>query len=431
VDASTPPPSSAGRPPEAALPPPGDILQAARVALVVIDARAVIRWVNPAFLDLVHHCPTTGPAPHPSTTGIDPVALPRPGPVTEATDAEEPGHGTGVGVGEHDAPDPPLRPAALGPAAVLGSTLGAVQPVVGLPVWQLLPPEIGLTALTCLPPTGVAVARPLAGVRRVLRVPEQDWPDRRGRPRRVAWTLSLIPDVNDLATPGWVLATGVDITRERSQEATWRHRAYTDPLTGAANRAGALAALRKALDPFAGNGFEPVSCAVMLCDLDAFKPVNDRYGHATGDQVLCRVADRLTGLVRADDVVARLGGDEFLLIKPDIHPDEAHTRHRMIQTALTDPFPVTTGAHHHHHDDHDDHDGGDEGGEGDEGDQGRRAAGHDTPITRLLPVGISVGLRVATTGEDAAAVLHDADLAMYADKQRRKRLHGAGKRRPG
>jgi hypothetical protein len=57
--------------------------------------------------------------------------------------------------------------------------------------------------------------------------------------------------------------------------------------------------------PANGNGFEPTGCAVMLCDLDAFKQVNDRYGHATGDAIMCRVADRLTGLVLADDVKAR------------------------------------------------------------------------------------------------------------------------------
>lgn len=86
-------------------------------------------------------------------------------------------------------------------------------------------------------------------------------------------------------------------------------QAYLDSLTGLANRF-ALDRHRERLR----EGADVDSVAVLLIDLDAFKPVNDTYGHAVGDQVLVRIADILRRAGRPTDVVARLGGDEFVLI---------------------------------------------------------------------------------------------------------------------
>lgn len=88
----------------------------------------------------------------------------------------------------------------------------------------------------------------------------------------------------------------------------------TDPLTGVGNRAAVTRALSK-LD----RGRQPF--AVLLIDLDKFKPINDRYGHATGDRVLIEVAARLRSALVGPGVVARLGGDEFVIVGPSPSSD--------------------------------------------------------------------------------------------------------------
>ncbi|MFB9905024.1 diguanylate cyclase domain-containing protein [Allokutzneria oryzae] len=91
-----------------------------------------------------------------------------------------------------------------------------------------------------------------------------------------------------------------------------RYQAYHDPLTGLPNRTAFREHLEQLLDH---PGTEP---AVLFVDLDDFKGVNDQYGHAVGDRVLCGIAARLRGCVRSPDLAARLGGDEFgvLLVDP-------------------------------------------------------------------------------------------------------------------
>lgn len=90
-----------------------------------------------------------------------------------------------------------------------------------------------------------------------------------------------------------------------------KDQAYTDALTGLANRLLLTDRFQQTVERAKRNRTQ---FALLMVDLDAFKAVNDHYGHAAGDHVLKTVARRLLSSVRASDTVARLGGDEFVLV---------------------------------------------------------------------------------------------------------------------
>lgn len=116
------------------------------------------------------------------------------------------------------------------------------------------------------------------------------------------------------------------------------HQASHDGLTGLINRAQFSEQLSRAVDQV---GQEPGSLTVFYIDLDNFKPVNDQFGHAAGDELLCQVADRLRECVRSGDTVARLGGDEFAILAQHIRrPDEADRVARRLASAFREPFDV-------------------------------------------------------------------------------------------
>ena len=152
--------------------------------------------------------------------------------------------------------------------------------------------------------------------------------------------------------------------------------AHTDPLTGLPNRRGLNAALGETL-PHAGPGH---LVALYVLDLDGFKPVNDRFGHDVGDELLVAVAQRLRAHIRSSDVVARVGGDEFVLMATAL-PDErsAHELGVKLCDAFVPPFEV---------------------------------AGES------VRVGLTAGYALAPLdGHEAVALLKRADAAMYAGKQ--------------
>ncbi|MGY1739934.1 MULTISPECIES: diguanylate cyclase domain-containing protein [unclassified Blastococcus] len=159
--------------------------------------------------------------------------------------------------------------------------------------------------------------------------------------------------------------------------------ARQDALTGLANRGHLLSAGEEALTSRGG--------AVLFVDVDRFKEVNDRAGHAVGDQLLTRLARRLEAGVAAFPgvVVGRLGGDEFAAVLPGLAREEAAVVGERLVADLADEIEV-----------------------------GRRT----------VRVSVSIGLAVAGPGTTFADVLAEADLAMYGAKARGRGLLHAGAR---
>jgi diguanylate cyclase (GGDEF)-like protein len=195
---------------------------------------------------------------------------------------------------------------------------------------------------------------------------------------------------------GLVVVHGIaaDVTARRGMadqlaetQARLAHLAYHDPLTGLANRMHYQEQLDQALTRArAGNGG---GVAVLFIDLDGFKLVNDQLGHATGDELLCEVARRLSQATRSGGAVARLGGDEFLVLidgtnglASDGGPDIAHVASEVadrVRKALAEPIVLAT-----------------------------------TILRITASMGIATYPTHATTGGD---LIQHADLAMYCNKQ--------------
>ena len=105
-----------------------------------------------------------------------------------------------------------------------------------------------------------------------------------------------------------------DITQQRKLEDQLREQANTDSLTGLANYRRLFEVLYAEINRSTRTGRE---FALLLLDLDGLKWINDKYGHQTGSQALCRLADVLTNCCRFIDTAARFGGDEFALVLPE------------------------------------------------------------------------------------------------------------------
>lgn len=159
----------------------------------------------------------------------------------------------------------------------------------------------------------------------------------------------------------------------QDEQARLTHVSLHDQLTDLANRAQLLACLEA--QPTPGQG----SSAVLFVDLDRFKAVNDRLGHAGGDELLVAVARRMIQLVRHPDVVARLGGDEFVILAlglADPAADATRLAERL-RASLSEPFAIR-------------------------GEQ--------------ISVSASIGIALREVGEDPENVIDRADRAMYKAK---------------
>ena len=167
------------------------------------------------------------------------------------------------------------------------------------------------------------------------------------------------------------------MTAERREtERELEHLATHDPLTGLANGRLFFRTLEHVI---ARGSRSSEAAAVLYLDLDGFKAINDDFGHAAGDAVLAEIARRLEHNTRRSDLVARLGGDEFAAILDPVDglDDARRAARRLVERVA---YPVEFG-------------------------------------DRSIPAGLSVGAALAEG--TAEACLHDADRALYSDKQRR------------
>ncbi|MBB5964845.1 putative bifunctional diguanylate cyclase/phosphodiesterase, partial [Planomonospora venezuelensis] len=278
--------------------------------------------------------------------------------------------------------------AALGMSVVAGAASSALAPFLHAKPY-LATTHLGIPLIAFF--TGLAVERQL----RVSAEPAAA-PRRRRRP------FSLLPYVAIAATDvllvisaqesgpelrviaaGTIAITALVVLRQivafydnASLQDQLSHQATHDTLTRLANRALFTERAEGALTETAGRGV-----ALALIDLDDFKTVNDRLGHAVGDALLVAVADRLSACIRRGDTVARLGGDEFAVLLRDVTAAEADQITERIITTLGTPVA---------------------------------ADGHE------LLVQASIGLVDGVAGMDASELLRRADVAMYTAKERGK-----------
>jgi diguanylate cyclase (GGDEF)-like protein len=153
-----------------------------------------------------------------------------------------------------------------------------------------------------------------------------------------------------------------------------------DSLTGTLNRRGFERELKRSLAYVKRYG---ATAALVYLDLDDFKPINDRHGHAAGDAVLKAIAAALCSRVRASDVVARIGGDEFAVLLWNISETDARAKAAALEGAVY-ATPVVWGK-------------------------------------STLAVGASAGVTFCGPTDSAAEVLARADTEMYARKAERRR----------
>lgn len=133
----------------------------------------------------------------------------------------------------------------------------------------------------------------------------------------------------------------VDISRQKQKAAFFEEKARTDALTGLLNREGVEQSIRLCLDQREGGH------ALAIIDIDAFKKINDTFGHGVGDQVLQRAAQVIRSAFRTSDIVGRLGGDEFMVLVrritswQDLQPGILRLQKQLAEASAELPCPVT------------------------------------------------------------------------------------------
>jgi diguanylate cyclase (GGDEF)-like protein len=166
--------------------------------------------------------------------------------------------------------------------------------------------------------------------------------DRQGHPGvwAIAWRRELHLDADETRTGMMArLATlaGLALARSRNEERN-AYAASHDPMTGLWNRNAIFEWLTDALSREGGAGV-----GVIYVDLDRFKPINDRYGHAAGDRVLGEIARRLTAESPSAGRVGRFGGDEFVCVGPASDLDEVERLASRLTTTVQAPIALRSG----------------------------------------------------------------------------------------
>lgn len=128
-----------------------------------------------------------------------------------------------------------------------------------------------------------------------------------------------------------------DVTEKRKLMEVLQWRADHDVLTGLPNRSLLYDRFKQSVATAHRNHS---SLAVCILDLDGFKLINDRYGHAIGDRLLVEVSERLKKIIRGEDTVARLGGDEFVILLGLMHANELEMAMQRILTALSLAYTI-------------------------------------------------------------------------------------------
>ena len=188
---------------------------------------------------------------------------------------------------------------------------------------------------------------------------------------------TITPLMNEQGLITHFIAIQQDMTLRSLEQEKEHYLAYHDTLTGLPNRAQFYEMFKHAMHHAAHT---KDTLALMYLDLDKFKPVNDIFGHETGDQLLQAVGERLQAAVRKTDTVARLGGDEFaILLQGLLSKEISITLASKLVDAIAQPFVI---ANHNFH------------------------------------IGVSIGISMyPADGETQEELIRKADQAMYAAKQ--------------
>lgn len=256
---------------------------------------------------------------------------------------------------------------------------GNGSPDVGWPGMSYL--EVCRRGATAAGEEGRQARIVLEGLQAVLagKLPHFQWEYPCHSPQQERWfVLNATPLTG---SPGGAVVTHIEITDRKLREQEILRQAHQDPLTGLANR---RLVEKQALQLLSAARRSGKPAAVLALDLDGFKPVNDTYGHAAGDQILKEVATRLLAACRKDDLVARIGGDEFVVLLPGTNAEAVKEIMDRLDSALRQPIPL---------------------------------AGQE------IRIGASIGAAIfPTQAWTFRGLLQEADAAMYKAKHRRQTL---------